>query len=39
MNGIILGGLIATGILFAIAIGGWILETVDKAQKLLDGRD
>lgn len=39
MNGIILGGLIATGILFAIAIGGWILDTVDKAQRNIDGRD
>lgn len=39
MNGIILGGLIATAILFAIAIGGWILEKVDKAQRHIDGRD
>lgn len=39
MNAWILAGTIATGILFGIALVGWLVELVVQAQKLLDGRD
>lgn len=39
MNAWILAGTIATGILFGIALVGWLIELVAHAQKLLDGRD
>lgn len=39
MNAWILAGTILTGILFGIALVGWLIELVAQAQKLLDGRD
>lgn len=39
MNAWILAGTIITGILFGIALIGWMVELVAQAQKLLDGRD
>jgi hypothetical protein len=39
MNAWIIAGTIATGILFGIALIGWMVELVAQAQKLLDGRD
>jgi hypothetical protein len=39
MNAWILAGTIATGILFGIALIGWMVELVAQAQRLLDARD
>lgn len=39
MNAWILAGTIATGILFGIALIGWMVELVAQAQRLLNARD